>query len=109
MSVRHDPVWQKLHARYRERLQRELPLLQAYQPATAKNLTEQSGFALCQLAHGLAGSGGTFGFPEISATALVLEESILKGQSLANIDHALATLINTITGTLQNSEPTNPV
>lgn len=63
-------VFEALREKFRERCARELARLSEPDLAVEE---------LRVLAHGLAGAGGTFGFPEVSAAAADLEEALDRG------------------------------
>lgn len=109
MTSPDNPKWLQLQARFHERLKRELALLQSYLPIANTTFKQAERQALQQQAHGLAGIGGVFGYAEISAHALALEECFLKGRDTQEIDAALQVLIAAISTILQNNTPPNPV
>jgi HPt (histidine-containing phosphotransfer) domain-containing protein len=64
-------VPEALRARFAERCRNDLAALES-----SPSQTE-----LRALAHGLAGAGGTFGHPEISAAAAAIEDVLLAGRA----------------------------
>ena len=69
MTPTFDARLEGLRNRFRERAAADrVALAAAWQAGEREQMR--------RLAHGLAGSGGTFGFAELSAAALALEEAI---------------------------------
>ena len=97
MSISNHVIPEKLILRFYERLAREQRLLCAYQGNPSAVQTEAGQQELIRLSHGLAGAGGTFGFPEISAAAMVLEDCLRQACSTQQLTAALNELILTIT------------
>lgn len=106
MSPGGDAAWERLRARFGERLVRELPLLQAHRLCATPPPPDDARQALTRLAHGLAGAGGTFGFSDISVAAAALEDCIRQDGDALAVDAALHTLIETVTKAL--SGPARP-
>jgi HPt (histidine-containing phosphotransfer) domain-containing protein len=52
-----------------------------------------SGEELLRIVHSIAGSAGTFGFPQVSEAALALEAELQEGASKARIDEGIARLL----------------
>ncbi len=75
-----DPM-EAFRARYRERCAVDLAALE-----TLWNEGVRSGDDLRVLAHGLAGSGGTFGFPAISEAAALVDEALMDGRQATDAD-----------------------
>ena len=98
MNANDDAMLNKLRSRFRERLARELPKLCTHIPYTHKNQQ-----ALMQLAHSLAGAGGTFGFPCISTKATELENLLRQNQDEQEITTALHKLIATISAAIPDA------
>lgn len=59
-------------ARFRDRCAVELAALEKLM-----NDGVRSGDELRRIAHGLSGSGGTFGFPEVSDAAAVIDDALI--------------------------------
>lgn len=68
-------AFKRLAKVYRERLESALPVIDGY----LGDGTEVSLRDVEVLAHGMAGTGGTFGFPEITAAGRRLDEYIVGG------------------------------
>ncbi|MGB3290468.1 MAG: Hpt domain-containing protein [Burkholderiaceae bacterium] len=105
MSLGDDAVWEKLRGRFRERLARELSLLRGHQ-STLDASGDEARQDLTRLAHGLAGAGGTFGFPEISAAAADLEDRLRHGNDTQSASKELDALISTVAAAI--SDPPAP-
>jgi len=71
-----DPFAQ-LRNRFVERCRGDLALLLSFRDEPERRLSNRA--SLIQVAHSLAGSGGTFGFPEVSAHASALETVLIDG------------------------------
>jgi CheY-like chemotaxis protein len=73
-GMRHDDVHVLKH-RFLHRVRNDSALLERYRTAI-ENASVPPGTltSIRDIAHGLAGAGGIYGFPEISETAAVLEE-----------------------------------
>lgn len=109
MSPDGDAVWERLRTRFGERLMRELPLLQAHLLSATSPPIDDARQALTRLAHGLAGAGGTFGFPDISVAAAALEDCLRQGDDALAADAALRTLIETVARALPDQAKPSPV
>ena len=83
-----DPM-EALKARYRARCAIDLAALE-----TLLNDDVRCGEALRRIAHSLHGSGGTFGFPDISDAAARVEEALIADG--ATTDAELETLAATL-------------
>lgn len=66
-----DPM-EAFRARFRDRCAVELAALEQLMNDGAR-----SGDELRRIAHGLSGSGGTFGFPRVSDAAAVIDDALI--------------------------------
>ena len=87
-----DPM-QELRRRFVERCRGDLKRLDAAQEG------ESDASVLEDLAHSLAGAGGTFGFPEVSEAAARLDDRFAAGQTpppdeVAALRHELQRLVD---------------
>lgn len=80
-----------LRAGYRERLPQRWAEVEAAWAAVRRDPGPEALEALRALAHGLAGAAGSYGLPEVSAAARVVDESIrgAAGQASAELLAAL--------------------
>lgn len=97
MSMHDDAVWERLQARFRERLARELPLLREHQLSATPFALDEARATLVRLAHGLSGAAGTFGFPDVSVAAANLEERLRRDSDALAVEAALSVLIDAMT------------
>lgn len=87
-----DPAFRSLVGRYVERLREYRARLEAFErepDMTAETMTEIHG-----IAHKLAGTATTFGYPVLGAQALALEESLLNDPR--QVPHRLRSTIEAI-------------
>lgn len=88
-----------LRQRYIGHLQERVKELSKFK--SVPSLTEDQKDALMILAHNLAGSGKTYGFPPISEAAIFLEDKLLSGQ--VRIQNELDALILAVEGARKES------
>jgi CheY-like chemotaxis protein/HPt (histidine-containing phosphotransfer) domain-containing protein len=115
----HPPAdtFDSLQAKFLERVSRDADVLLQCQSALAKEPGMSSGLNRIRgIAHGLAGAGGIFGFPQLSDAAGDLEEAIVVELENKNpprtVDRALDRLLTSIAACIPNQidnarHPTN--
>jgi HPt (histidine-containing phosphotransfer) domain-containing protein len=60
--------------------------------ARLERIPGSSGEELLRIVHSIAGSAGTFGFPEVSEAAMALEADLQENAAKARIDEGIARL-----------------
>lgn len=93
MALNDNEVYARLRARYCDRLACELLVLQERSHALGDEMDPGFRHALCAQAHALAGSGGTFGFPSVSAAAAALEDALRRNADISIIAAAAQQLM----------------
>ena len=95
-------IQEKLRRRFQERLSLALPVLRAHKLAAMDPVPQD----LVLLVHGLAGAGGTFGFPTVSTAAMALENHFRHDDNPHTVLAALDELILVIDGILSEDAQT---
>lgn len=75
-----DPM-ETLRARFRDRCAIDLATLE-----TLLSDGIRSGGELQRIAHGLSGTGGTFGFPAVSDAAALVDDALIEGRPTTDAD-----------------------
>lgn len=90
-----DPLDQ-IRKRFAERCRGDLGRLTALRASGAYRGDAEAMSSLLGIAHSLAGTGGTLGFPEISSTAFEVETMLIEGkiddQATAALDRLIGAL-----------------
>lgn len=88
------------------------PLLRTYLQSLGEQLAELRAAraagdraALCTIAHQLRGSGGGYGYPQISAAGAAVEEPLRAAQDLASVDAEIARLEALLVAALAGGPP----
>ena len=90
-----DPLDQ-IRKRFAERCRGDLARLSALRASRAYRDDAEAMSALLGIAHSLAGTGGTLGFPEISSTAFEVETMLIEGKADDQTNAALDRLIDAL-------------
>jgi DNA-binding response OmpR family regulator len=101
-----DKAMESLRRKYSERLrERGAQIYELANLACQRPLTSEERFALQNHAHSLAGSGATYGYPEISEDGRALEKSIEEGASASDFVPLVERLFSTFNTILLDQVP----
>lgn len=90
-----DP-FDQIRKRFAERCRGDLGRLSALRTSRAYRDDAGAKSDLVAIAHSLAGTGGTLGFPEISSTAFEVETMLIEGKAADQTNAALDRLIGAL-------------